>query len=107
MKQVGPARWTVALAIAALVTVALLGVGSEALASVRVGYAADRQEDLAVLTELKRSFEQTAPGVLVELVPLDLSNPGRLLQWFYTGSAADLFLLPGPLGLLSQGDRAR
>ena len=94
MKQVGPARWTVALAIAALVTVALLGVGSEALASVRVGYAADRQEDLAVLTELKRSFEQTAPGVLVELVPLDLSNPGRLLQWFYTGSAADLFLLP-------------
>lgn len=89
MRRMRVGGWMTALVIAAL-----LGIHSQAFALVRVGYSANSQEDLAVLTELKRAYEQAVPGAVVELVPLDLSNPQRVLQWFVTGSEADLFLLP-------------
>lgn len=80
--------------IAALVIAALLSVQPQAFAAVRVGYASNSQDDLAVVTELKRGFEQAMPGASVELVPLEFSEPQRVLQWFLTGSQADVFLLP-------------
>lgn len=89
MRRIGAGGW-----IAALVIATLIGFPTNAVAQVRLGYSANSQEDLAVVTELKRAYEQTAPGATVELVPMDFSNPQRVLQWLFTGAEADVFLLP-------------
>lgn len=81
-------------AAAAVIGVLLVAVANEASARVRVGYRAGAEAERAVLAELARAYEQAVPGAEVELVPVDASNPQRVIQAFFTGSEADIFLLP-------------
>ena len=80
--------------VALVVVTVVFGIQPLVSAQVRVGYRSGSEAERAILEELARAYQQVTPGAAVELVPLDLSNPQRVLQWFFTGSEADLFLLP-------------
>lgn len=87
-------RWRLGVWAAVMLFAVAFGSYETAEALVRVGYSERSDADVAVLTELKRAYEQSHPGSQVQLVPLNFSDPTRVVEWFLTGSQADLFLLP-------------